>query len=263
MASNTELMRYFPNVSGEEIVLIGNLVKDFSEEEIADFSIAYNANRKTPMVTLLLDLFLGGFGVHRFYLGQVGLGVLYLFTLGFLGIGSLIDLFRFGTITNQANMKIANEIAFRVNTSKSGGVSVTPRENAVPVTPAAEPPIALPASETIAFTSAPQAFAQREMQICGMSGTYAGQNISVGAEPVVIGRDPNCCSIVIQDSGISRRHAHVYADGNDGVIVEDLGSTNGTFVEMNGAWTRISSPTRMTVFMHFRLGESENEFEVR
>ena len=46
---------------------------------------------KSQIVALLLCIFLGGLGIHRFYLGYTGMGLLYLFTVGLFGIGWLID----------------------------------------------------------------------------------------------------------------------------------------------------------------------------
>ena len=53
-----------------------------------------NVSEKSFVATLILCLLLGGFGVHRFYVGKVGTGVLMLLTLGGLGIWALLDLIR-------------------------------------------------------------------------------------------------------------------------------------------------------------------------
>jgi hypothetical protein len=48
--------------------------------------------RKSQLVAFLLALFLGYLGIHRFYLGYAGIGIIQLLTLGGLGIWALIDL---------------------------------------------------------------------------------------------------------------------------------------------------------------------------
>jgi TM2 domain-containing membrane protein YozV len=45
--------------------------------------------------------------VHRFYLGNIGLGFLYLFTFGLLGIGTFVDIFALAGATRNANGKIS------------------------------------------------------------------------------------------------------------------------------------------------------------
>lgn len=47
---------------------------------------------KLRLVALLLCFFLGGLGVHRYYVGKVGTGLLQMFTLGGFGIWALVDL---------------------------------------------------------------------------------------------------------------------------------------------------------------------------
>ncbi len=47
---------------------------------------------KSQLVALLLALFVGVLGIHRFYLGYTGIGIVQLLTFGGLGIWALIDL---------------------------------------------------------------------------------------------------------------------------------------------------------------------------
>ncbi len=49
-------------------------------------------SNKSRLITFLLCLFLGEFGIHRFYVGKIGTGMLWLISNGFLGIGWIIDL---------------------------------------------------------------------------------------------------------------------------------------------------------------------------
>ncbi|MES0491271.1 MAG: TM2 domain-containing protein [Leptospirales bacterium] len=50
-----------------------------------------NSGKPDWVITMLLCFFAGIFGVHRFYVGKAGTGILQLFTLGGLGIWAFID----------------------------------------------------------------------------------------------------------------------------------------------------------------------------
>lgn len=51
-----------------------------------------NLAQKSWLVTLLLCLFVGTLGIHRFYVGKIGTGILQLITFGGFGIWTLVDI---------------------------------------------------------------------------------------------------------------------------------------------------------------------------
>lgn len=66
-------------------------MEDLTEKELQILYGEMATKRKTPLVTYVLFFLLGGFGVHKFYLGRGGLGLLYMFLTG-----ASIFLFWFG-----------------------------------------------------------------------------------------------------------------------------------------------------------------------
>jgi len=71
--------------------------------------------------------------------------------------------------------------------------------------------------------------AQRTASLLVISGSGMGELHPLQAPRTTLGRDPEC-GLVIDDEGISRVHCAFVREGHDAVRVEDLDSTNGTWV---------------------------------
>lgn len=104
---------YLPELEGEEMMFVQNLVSGFDEQQLIQFSNVYRSRRKDPMLILLTALvgFLGIAGVHRFILNQIGMGILYLFTAGLCAIGTIIDLINYRKLAFEYNSNVAREVA--------------------------------------------------------------------------------------------------------------------------------------------------------
>lgn len=85
------------------------------------------------------------------------------------------------------------------------------------------------------------------------AGPLRGTTIPLGSAPVMIGRSPTS-TLVIEDDYCSSRHCRVFLDG-DQWMVEDLGSTNGTFLGDR----RVDDPVPLRQGDKIRIGTTSVE----
>lgn len=89
------------------------------------------------------------------------------------------------------------------------------------------------------------------------NGPNEGFAADLSGGVVIIGRSSDC-AIILDDDYVSTRHAQVLADGQGGFYIEDLGSTNGTYV--NGR--RITAATTVTTAESIRIGRTTMALEI-
>jgi S1-C subfamily serine protease len=103
------------------------------------------------------------------------------------------------------------------------------------------------------------------LRLLGTAGAYVGKEFPLSVEPITIGRDPHVCQIVFHsaDSMVSKRHCTVRLDrSTGGMVVEDCGSTNGTFLE-SGERLRVGEPRLVRPYGSFYLGGRTCSFQVK
>jgi TM2 domain-containing membrane protein YozV len=101
----------FPNLEGNERIFLLNVLGELNEEEQLTALQIYSSRRKDPQIVLLLAVLgLAGLaGIHRLFLGQILLGLLYFFTVGLCWIGTIYDLFNYRELCLEFNRRAAAE----------------------------------------------------------------------------------------------------------------------------------------------------------
>jgi TM2 domain-containing membrane protein YozV len=94
----------------EELPLeVISAIKDMKKEKRDLFLYTYESRKKSTSTATILTLIgcIGLAGLQRFYLGQTGIGLLYILTGGLIGLGTIYDLIKIKDLVNEANKKIA------------------------------------------------------------------------------------------------------------------------------------------------------------
>lgn len=91
-----------------------HLKRNMSSVQLSMVESEVQRKKKSKVILYVLWWFLGYLGVHRFYLGDVGYGMLMLFTGGGLGLLWFIDLFIIGKRLEYKTVLLEREIVSRV-----------------------------------------------------------------------------------------------------------------------------------------------------
>jgi pSer/pThr/pTyr-binding forkhead associated (FHA) protein len=82
-------------------------------------------------------------------------------------------------------------------------------------------------------------------------GSLAGTTVALQGQTITLGRAHDS-TIVLDDDYASSRHARIYPDRDGQWIVEDLGSTNGTYMDRS----RLTTPTPIAPGVPIRIGKT-------
>ena len=101
----------FADMGPEEMGFLQQATGELSEDQKRYFYMVYSSKRKNTNEILIFALLglVGVAGVHRFVLGQIGMGILYFLTGGLCLIGTIVDLVNNKSLTLKYNKEMAYE----------------------------------------------------------------------------------------------------------------------------------------------------------
>jgi hypothetical protein len=105
------MIMMLPGLRPTEIIFLKEMMRGLTESQKQQFLLFYSSKRREEQQLLILALigFFGVAGIHRIVTGDVLLGVIYLFTFGFCGIGTIIDLINISRLSSNYNLLQAEE----------------------------------------------------------------------------------------------------------------------------------------------------------
>lgn len=111
------ILQFMPELTGFELQYVQNLTESYDEKKMLNYAHLYRARRRDPQLILLTTLlgFIFVAGIQRFLVGQIGMGILYVFTAGLCLIGTVVDLINYQDLAFRYNQQIANECKMQVD----------------------------------------------------------------------------------------------------------------------------------------------------
>jgi hypothetical protein len=109
----SKVLRYLPELEGDEQVEVARLLNDMNDEQAEHFARIYRSRRREPSHILLLAAvgFVGAAGLQRLYTEEFALGLVYLFTGGLCLIGTIYDIIKYEELAARYNRDVALEVA--------------------------------------------------------------------------------------------------------------------------------------------------------